>query len=269
MIKEIVRPDDLGIIVDNIGVDNGFSAVYTSNAAMHTGFVQVGLKPDHRIGSYEYIRQIKKRMAQEMPEITPFFSTGSLVDAVVSMGAPAPIDVQIVGANLDADNNVAQDIASKLRLSPEIADVFMPQDLDYPSLRVDIDRLHAAKLGLTEREVLTNVITSLTSNQMIAPNLWIDPRNGNNYFLTVQYPEAQIRSIQDLRSIPLHADGVAAANAPGHDRQHRAHQGADGSGPLSDPPQARHLCAPVQRESRRRGGLRSQRDCARRKFRQM
>jgi multidrug efflux pump subunit AcrB len=124
------------------------------------------------------------------------------------MGAPAPIDVQVVGANLDTDNNVAQDIASKLRLSPEIADVFMPQDLDYPSLRVDIDRLHAAKLGLTEREVLTNIITSLTSNQMIAPNLWIDPRNGNNYFLTVQYPETQIQSVQDLKSIPLHADGV-------------------------------------------------------------
>jgi multidrug efflux pump subunit AcrB len=209
LIKEIVRPEDLAIIVDNIGVDNGFSAVYTSNAAMHTGFVQVGLQPEHRIGSYEYIRQIKKRMARQMPELTPFFSTGSLVDAVVSMGAPAPIDVQIVGANFDIDNKVAQDIASKLRLSPTIADVFMPQDLDYPSLRVDIDRLHAAKLGLTEREVLTNVITSLTSNQMIAPNLWIDPRNGNNYFLTVQYPETQIRSIQDLRSIPLHADGVA------------------------------------------------------------
>ncbi|MGA2880085.1 MAG: efflux RND transporter permease subunit [Bryobacteraceae bacterium] len=209
LIKEIVRPDDFGIMVDNIGVDNGFSAVYTSNAAMHTGFVQVGLKPEHRIGSYEYIRQIKTRMVQEMPELTPFFSTGSLVDAVVSMGAPAPIDVQIVGANLDTDNRVAQDIASALRLSPAIADVFMPQDLDYPSLRVDIDRLHAAKLGLTEREVLTNVITSLTSNQMIAPNLWIDPRNGNNYFLTVQYPETQIRSVQDLRSIPLHADGVA------------------------------------------------------------
>jgi multidrug efflux pump subunit AcrB len=208
LIKEIVRPDDLAIIVDNIGVDNGFSAVYTSNAAMHTGFIQVGLKPGHVIGSYEYISQIKKRIAQEMPEITPFFSTGSLVDAVVSMGAPAAIDVQVVGANLAADNTVAQDIASKLRRSSTIADVFMPQDLDYPSLRVDIDRLHAAKLGLTEREVLTNVITSLTSNEMIAPNLWIDPRNGNNYFLTVQYPETQIQSIQDLKSIPLHAEGV-------------------------------------------------------------
>jgi multidrug efflux pump subunit AcrB len=209
LVKEIVRPEDLAIIVDNIGVDNGFSAVYTSNAAMHTGFVQVGLKPEHRIGSYEYIRQIKKRMADEMPELTPFFSTGSLVDAVVSMGSPAPIDVQVVGANLDADNRVVQDIASKLRLSPQIADVFTPQDLDYPSLRIDVDRLHAAKLGLTEREVLSNVITSLDSNQMIAPNLWIDPRNGNNYFLTVQYPEAQIRSIQDLRAIPLHSDSIS------------------------------------------------------------
>jgi multidrug efflux pump subunit AcrB len=209
LIKQIVRPEDLAIIVDNIGVDNGFSAVYTTNAAMHTGFIQVGLKPGHGIGSYEYISRIKRRLNQEMPELTPFFATGSLVDAVVSMGAPAAIDVQVVGASLAVDNTVAQDIASKLRRSPTIADVFMPQDLDYPSLRVDIDRLHAAKLGLTEREVLTNVITSLTSNQMIAPNLWIDPRNGNNYFLTVQYPEAQVRSIADLKSIPLHADGVS------------------------------------------------------------
>jgi multidrug efflux pump subunit AcrB len=209
LIKDTIPQEDLGTIVDNIGVDNGFSAVYTTNAAMHTGFVQIGLQPDHRVGSYEYIRRIKKRMAAELPELTPFFSTGSLVDAVVSMGAPAPIDVQVVGASLEADNSIAQDIAGKLRQSAAIADVFIPQDLDYPSLRVDVDRLHAAKLGLTEREVLTNVITSLTSNQMIAPNLWIDPRNGNNYFLTVQYPEAQIRSIQDLRAIPLHADGLS------------------------------------------------------------
>ena len=208
IVKRVVLPGDLGILVDNIGVDNGFSAVYTTNAAMHTGFVQVGLREGHRIGSYDYIREIKERLSREMPEITPFFSTGSLVDAVVSMGAPAPIDIQIGGSSLEADNRVAQNIVAGLRHSREVADVFLPQDLDYPSLRIDVDRLHAAKLGLTEREVLTNVITSLTSNQMIAPNLWIDPRNGNNYFLTVQYPESQIRSVQDLRSIPLHAESV-------------------------------------------------------------
>jgi multidrug efflux pump subunit AcrB len=144
-----------------------------------------------------------------MPQLSPYFSTGSLVDAVVNMGAPAPIDIQISGANFTADNEVAQHIASELRRSPKIADVFIPQDLDYPSLRVDVDRIHAAKLGLSEKEVLDNVVTSLTSNQMIAPNLWIDNKNGNNYFLTVQYPEAQIHTVQDLESIPLHADGVS------------------------------------------------------------
>ena len=209
LIKQIVQPEDLGIIVDNIGVDNGFSAVYTSNAAMHTGFIQVGLTPGHDVGSYAYIRKIKRLLAEQMPELSPYFSTGSLVDAVVNMGAPAPIDIQISGANFAADNKVAQHIASELRWSPKIADVFIPQDLDYPSLRVDVDRIHAAKLGLSEKEVLDNVVTSLTSNQMIAPNLWIDNKNGNNYFLTVQYPEAQIRTVQDLESIPLHADGVS------------------------------------------------------------
>jgi multidrug efflux pump subunit AcrB len=208
LIKSVVEPGDLAIIVDNIGVDNGFSAIYTPNAAMHSGFIQVGLKPGHHVGSYEYIREIKRRLANEMPEFSAYFSTGSLVDAVVNMGAPAPIDIQVSGANLEADNRVAQDIASKLRESPKVADVFIPQDLDYPSLRINVDRLHAAKLGLNEKEVLTNVITSLTSNQMIAPNLWIDPKNGNNYFLTVQYPEAQIRTVQDLESIPLHADSL-------------------------------------------------------------
>jgi multidrug efflux pump subunit AcrB len=209
IIRDTVRPKDLGIIVDNIGVDNGFSAIYTPNSAMHTGFIQVGLTSDHRIGSYEYIRQIKRRLAREMPELTPYFSTGSLVDAVVNMGAPAPIDVQISGKNLADDNRIAQLIAEKLRGSSKIADVFIPQDLDYPSLRINVDRLHAAKLGLTEKEVLTNVITSLTSNQMIAPNLWIDSNNGNDYYLTVQYPQAQIRTVQDLQAIPLHADGLS------------------------------------------------------------
>ena len=208
IIRQAIGPTDLGMIVDNIGVDNGFSAIYTPNAAMHTGFIQVGLTPDHRIGSYTYIRKIKYALAQQMPELSSYFSTGSLVDAVVNMGAPAPIDIQISGANFTQDNDVAQKIAGQLRRSPTIADVFIPQDLDYPSLRVNVDRLHAAKLGLSEKEVLDNVITSLTSNQMIAPNLWIDNKNGNNYFLTVQYPETQIRTVQDLESIPLHAEGI-------------------------------------------------------------
>ena len=209
---------------------------------MHTGFIQVGLKPGHQIGSYDYIARIKQRLANEMPELATYFSTGSLVDAVVNMGAPAPIDIQISGADLQADNQVAQSIAASSALSSAAADVFIPQDLDYPSLRIDVDRLHAAKLGLTEKEVLSNVITSLTSNQMIAPNVWIDPRNGNNYFLTVQYPEAQIRTVQDLEAIPLHAEGASATDPAGYGGEYPADPGAHGSRSLPDSPQARYLC---------------------------
>ena len=208
MIREIVEPEDMGMIVSNIGVDPGFSSVYSSNSAMHTAVVQASLKPGHRIGSYEYIARVKERMQDEMPELTAFFSSGSLVDAVVNMGMPAPIDLQVSGRNLRDDYNTALTISSRIRKLRGVADVYIPQDLDYPALRLNIDRMRAGELGLSEKEVMSNVITALTSNQMVAPSIWIDPKNGNNYWLTVQYPEQQIREINDLRAIPLHGASV-------------------------------------------------------------
>jgi len=208
LIQRTVKKDDLGMIVSNIGLDPGFSAVYSPNAAMHTAFVQVGLKEGHSIGSYEYIERVKRRMHEEMPELTGFFSSGSLVDAVVNMGMPAPIDLQVSGSNLQADNQTALAVASQIRKLSDAGEVYIPQDLDYPALRLDIDRFRASELGLSEKEVVTNVITALTSNQMVAPNIWTDPKNGNNYYLTVQYPEQQIQTLENLRAIPLHGAGI-------------------------------------------------------------
>ena len=100
------------MIVSNIGVDPGFSAIYTTNAAMHTAFVQVDLKPGHKIGSYEYIDAGARRACeQEMPELATFFSSGSLVDAVLNMGMQAPIDVQVAGTNMKASYQMALDLA--------------------------------------------------------------------------------------------------------------------------------------------------------------
>jgi multidrug efflux pump subunit AcrB len=211
LIRRVVRTEDLEMIVSNVGVDPGFSAVYTSNSAMHTAFVQTSLKSGHQTGSYEYIAEVKRRMQKEMPELTAFFSSGSLVDSVVNMGMPAPIDVQVAGTDLKADYKVALDLGARIRATGEAADVFIPQDLDYPSLRLDIDRVHAGELGLSEKEVMSNVITALTSNLMIAPSIWIDSKNGNNYYLTVQYPEQKIRNLYDLKSIPLRGAGAGSA----------------------------------------------------------
>ena len=208
LVRRIVPDRDLAMIVSNIGVDPGFSAIYTSNSAMHTAFVQVGLKPGHRTGSYEYMAQMKARMQQEMPELTAYFSSGSMVDAVLNLGLAAPIDLQVGGTNLRDSYDAALAMARQIRRIRGVADAYIPQDLDYPALKLEIDRTRAGELGLTEKEVVQNVITALTSNQMVAPNIWIDPKNNNNYFLNVQYPEQQIRNLLDLRSIPLHGAGL-------------------------------------------------------------
>ena len=125
-----------------------------------------------------------------MPEITAYFQSGGLVDAVLGLGMPAPIDVQVAGSNLASSYRTGHAAwPRQIRKIDGVGDIYVPQDLDYPALQLDIDRTRAAELGLTQKEVVGNVITALTSNAMIAPSFWIDPKTGNDYMLTVQYPE--------------------------------------------------------------------------------
>src|SRR6185312_242697 len=113
LIRQIIPESDLGVILSNIGVTPGFSSIYTSNSAQHTAFVQVGLKDDHKVGSYEYMARVKQRMAEEMPELNSYFQSGGMVDAVLNMGLPAPIDVQVGGSNLAHSHDVALKLASE------------------------------------------------------------------------------------------------------------------------------------------------------------
>jgi multidrug efflux pump subunit AcrB len=204
-IRKIVPPDELRIIVSNIGVTPGFSSIYTSNSGQHTAFIQVGLKEGHKIGSYEYINRVRARLRNDLPEVSTYFQSGGLVDAVLNLGLPAPIDVQVSGMNLDKTYQTALDLAGKLRQVPGVSDLLIPQDMDYPALRLDVDRQRASLLGLRQKEVVDNVITALVSNGMIAPSYWVDPRSGNDYMLTVQYPENAVKSLNDLKQIPLRA----------------------------------------------------------------
>jgi HAE1 family hydrophobic/amphiphilic exporter-1 len=205
LVRDVVPPNELGMVVTNIGITPDFSAIYTPNSAPHTGFVQVSLKENHKVGSYEYMERVRKRLDQQLPQLTSYFQSGGLVDAVLNMGMPAPIDVQVSGNDLRNSYAVAAQIASQARALSGVSDVLIPQDLDYPALRLDIDREKASMLGLSQKEVVDNVITALTSNGMIAPNYWIDPKSGNPYMLTVQYPENAIQTIEDLKQIPLRA----------------------------------------------------------------
>jgi hydrophobic/amphiphilic exporter-1 (mainly G- bacteria), HAE1 family len=203
VIHQVVPPNELQIIVSNIGITTDFSAIYTPNSAPHTAFVQVSLKEGHKVGSYEYMRRVRAQLSQKLPQLGTYFQSGGLVDAVINLGLPAPIDVQVSGNDLNQVYGTAAKIAGPVRGLGSVSDVLIPQDIDYPALELDVDREKAGLLGLSQKEIVDNVITALTSNAMIAPNYWIDPKSGNPYLLTVQYSEGQVKTIGDLKQIPL------------------------------------------------------------------
>jgi len=207
-VRQVVPPSDLDLIVSNIGVTPDFSAIYTSNSGQHTAFVQVSLKEGRKLSSFAYMNQVRAKLAADLPELSTYFQTGGLVDSIVNLGLPAPIDVQVSGNNMREALEVSSDLATKIKALNTVSDVLIPQDLDYPGIKLNVQREMASRLGLTSKEAVDNVITALTSNGMIAPSYWVDPNNGNNYMLTVQYEESQIKSMLDLRTIPLRSKRV-------------------------------------------------------------
>jgi multidrug efflux pump subunit AcrB len=210
-IRQVIAPDDLGMIVSNIGITPDLSAMYTSNSSTDTAFVQVSLKEDHSVGSYEYMRRVRRKLSEDLPELNTYFQAGGLVDSVINLGLPAPIDVQVRGNDLNGAFEIATDIARQIRSQKGVSSVLIPQDLLYPGLQLNVDRERASLIGLSPKQVVDNVITALTSNGMIEPSYWIDPKTGNNYMLTVQYSDKQIQnmSMEDFKQIPLRAANVS------------------------------------------------------------
>ena len=206
-IRQVISSGDLRMIVSNIGMTPDLSSIYTSNSAQHTAFIQVSLSKDHKTSTFDYMARVRRKLASDLPEVSTYFQTGGLVDSVVNMGMPAPIDIQVTGNNQHSAYEVAGELAAKLRNMRDVSDVLIPQDLDYPGIQLNVRREMAARLGLTATDVVDNVVTALTSNGMIAPSYWVDPHSGNNYFLTVQYGKHQLNTMtmEDFKQIPLHA----------------------------------------------------------------
>jgi multidrug efflux pump subunit AcrB len=206
-IRSVVPAKDLGMIVSNIGITPDFSAIYTPNSGQHTAFVQVSLKEDHSESSFAYMNLVRAKLRDDLPELSTYFQTGGLVDAVVNLGLPAPIDIQVSGNNMDEAYSTASSLATSIRKLKGVSDVLIPQDIDYPGIQLNVNREMAGRLGLNSSEIVDNVITSLTSNSMIAPSYWVDPKSGNNYLLTVQFPQTQVQTMNDFAQIPIRAPG--------------------------------------------------------------
>src|SRR5438067_8359559 len=134
----------------------------------------------HDIGQFTVrnLDLVRSKPHDDMPELSVYLQTGGLVDAVVNLGLPAPIDIQMGGNNLESAFNTARELAANIRTLPNVSDVLIPQDIDYPGLELNVNREMAGRLGLNSREVIDNVITALSSNGMIAPSYWVDPKSG-------------------------------------------------------------------------------------------
>jgi HAE1 family hydrophobic/amphiphilic exporter-1 len=211
LIRKVVEPNDLHIIVSNIGIVPDFSSLYTSNSGAYSSTIQVALTPSHKISSFAYMDRVRRQIALEYPDLRTFFSSGSLVDSVLNMGMPAPIDVQVSSTDLDQADRIARNLANQIRSLPGVGQAYIPQDMNYPAVRLDVERVHASELGLDTEQIVHNVITALNSSLMIAPNFWVDRKTGNDYFLTVQYYEngpPSIHSFLDLSNIPLRAPNL-------------------------------------------------------------
>jgi multidrug efflux pump subunit AcrB len=211
LVRQTVDSADLKMVVSNIGITPDFSAIYTTNSASYTATVQIALNQHHRVDSFTYMDRLRQAIASRYPEIRTFFSSGSMVDAILNSGMPAPIDVQVSGSDLPKVYEIALNLAAGIRQMRGVNEVYVPQDMNYPGLRLAVDRVHAGELGLSQKSIIDNVITALNSNYMIAPNYWVDYKTGNDYYLTVQYFEhgsSAIHDLLDLRNIPLRAPNL-------------------------------------------------------------
>ena len=219
LIRQIVDPADFKMIVSNIGVVPDFSALYTTNAGPYTATIQVALKEPHKMSSFEYMDRVRRADRRTVSRICARSSrSGSMVDAILNMGMPAPIDVQVTSRDLDRYLRRRPGPGGPHPQLPGVGEVYIPQDMNYPALRLDVDRVHAAELGLTQKEIVDNVITALNSNTMIAPNYWVDHKTGNDYFLTVQYYENGPPGDPQLRRSEEHSAARAESDAAHHAR---------------------------------------------------
>jgi len=206
IIQREVPARDLENVIANLGVVPNISALYTPNSGEDTGQIMVALRSGHKRPTAYYQQAVRSALIREMPNVKTFFSSGSIIDAVLDFGALAPIDVQLsapiredYGPMFDA----AREIEARLSSVPEVGQMMIKQVASYPTLNINVDRTKAARLGITERSVITNLITALNSNALVKPSIWIDPHSGDDYYLSAQYFEEHINSLHTLLDIPV------------------------------------------------------------------
>ncbi len=209
-VRKVIPASDLQLVLDNIGLTTyGVSLAIGSNATVgpSDGDMVVQLVADHKGATVDYVRQLRRDLPNEYPGVTFFFQPADMVNQVLNQGLPAPIDVQVVGHDRDGNYAVAKQLSHDISHVPGAVDVRVQQVMDAPELRFDVDRVKAQQMGLTQRDVASDLLISLSSSGQTAPNFWVDPRNGVQYSVNVMTPQYKMGSIDELERTPITTPG--------------------------------------------------------------
>jgi len=206
-IREIIPPAKLDTILDNIGLPVlPINMAYTDSATIGSGDgeILISLKRNRKRGeTWEFARRLRQELPAAFPDMTFFFRSADMVSQILNFGIPAPINIQVVGRNQQANYRIAKEIERRLARVPGAVDVRLHQVLDAPELRINVDRTRASQMGLTQRDVANSVLVSLSSSGQVSPNYWLHPETGVSYLIAVQTPEYRITSMEEILNTPL------------------------------------------------------------------
>ncbi|HEY3876724.1 MAG TPA: efflux RND transporter permease subunit [Candidatus Kapabacteria bacterium] len=203
-LRKIIPASELSTVNVNIGVPTYYNLAFVSTdntSPMDADFL-ISLQPEHH-ATEGYMKQIRKALAEQFPGCVFYFQSADIVSQVLNFGLTAPIDVQVQGPVLDIDYNIARKLRDQMKTVPGTADVAIKEVLDYPTIRLNVDRTRAAEMGLTEQNVTNSMLISLSSSGLIAPSFFLNPVNNVNYRVIVQTPLDKVQNISDLLSMPV------------------------------------------------------------------
>ncbi|HEY4130307.1 MAG TPA: efflux RND transporter permease subunit, partial [Gemmatimonadaceae bacterium] len=211
-VRRVIPKSELQLILDNIGLPTyGVSLAIGANATVGPadGDMLVQLKADHQGSTWDYVRTLRHELPKQYPGVLFFFQPADMVNQVLNLGLPAPIDVQVVGHAVAQNYQIARQLAKEISHIPGAADVRVQQVVDAPELRFDVDRIKAQQLGLSQKDVASDVLISLSSSGQTAPNFWVDPRNGVQYAVNVMTPQYKMGTVDAVTNTPITAPGQA------------------------------------------------------------
>jgi multidrug efflux pump subunit AcrB len=199
-IRRQIPRDQIQLIIDNIGQPQPINLAFTDSVTIgpSDGEILVALNPDRHEPTARWMKTLRETLPREFPGVTFFFQPADIVSQILNFGLPAPIDVRVAGFNQQATHEIALEAAARMARIPGAADVHLHQVVNSPSLMVNVDRSRLAELGLTQRDVANNVLVTLSSSAVVAPNYWSDPRSGINYVVAVQTPQSRVDSVNTL-----------------------------------------------------------------------